>query len=282
MTPLKKILKSIESFTPIPAVAHKIISIINTSNFSMNDIAQIIQHDPALSANLLKTCNSAFFALQTPIESIKDAVSLLGIDQVVELVLLKSGRQILNKKQKGYGIHGESIWNYSVSSALIAKDIADKFSPDNRHLIFTAALLKDIGKIVLDKFIVDSSDKINKLVKKQDYSFLEAEKKIIGADHAEVGGMIAKMWNFSPQMYKIIRHHHLCDKSMRKDKNIAIVYISDCICMMMGTGVGSDALAYRFHDQVLTDLGMGPNDITAIIADFTFNIKKVQDLLCVV
>jgi len=223
-------------------------------------------------------CNSAFFGLKHPAESIKDAVTLLGIDQIIEIVLVNSGAKVLCGENRGYGLHEGAMWKYSVSSALIAKQIAQKLGMENQNTIFTAALLKDIGKIVLDRFIQDSFEKITALVVDDNLSFLEAEKRIIGVDHTELGGMIAKMWKFSPKMVRIIRNHHLADISMVKEKEIAIVYLADCICMMIGIGVGSDGLAYKFNDQAMAELGMEPDDISKIIAQFAVNMEKVENL----
>lgn len=278
MSAIKTLIKEIKNLQPLPAVANKIMSEMNKPTWSMHDIARIIQYDPALTASILKTCNSAYFALKRPVESINDAVSILGTDQIVELILLKASTAALDKDHKGYGLYKGAMWKYSVSSALIAQKIAKKISPDNQYTVFTAALLKDIGKTVLDHFVANSSEKINTLVSSKGYSFLEAEKKIIGTNHAEIGALIAKMWNFSPRLINIIRHHHLTDESMRKEKDIAIVYLSDCICMMMGIGVGVDGLAYRFHDKVIRNLHIGPNDISKIIADFSFSIKEVEEM----
>jgi len=248
----------------------------------MAQIANIIQYDPAVTASVLKSCNSAFFGLKTPAESIKDAVSILGIDQIVEIILMKSGAKVLSKEQKGYGLREGAMWKYSVSSALIAKQIAQKLSLKNKNTIFTAALLKDIGKTALDRFVLASYDKISASVVEENLSFREAEKKIIGVDHTEIGGMIAKMWKFSPRMVKIIQHHHLTDSSMITDKEIAVVYLADCICMMIGIGVGSDGLAYRFNNQVMEELGMESDDISKIIAGFALNMQEVEDMLNVV
>ena len=83
-------------------------------------------------------------------------------------------------------------------------------------------------------------------------------------------------------MVKIIRNHHLSDLSMAEDKEIAVVYLADCVCMMMGIGVGADGLAYRFNRQVMEELGMTSEDISQIIARFVLNMKEVEDLLNVV
>jgi putative nucleotidyltransferase with HDIG domain len=179
-----------------------------------------------MTASVLKTCNSAYFGLKNPAESIKDAVNMLGTDQVIELVLLKSGAKALSGNQKGYGLESGDMWRYSVSSAVIAKQLAATFSLKNKNTIFTSALIKDIGKIVLEGHVSDSTIKIRDLVQNKGFSFREAEKKVLGIDHAELGAMIAKMWKFSPRMIKIIKNHHLADEKMIKDKEVATVYLT--------------------------------------------------------
>jgi len=279
LTRLQDMIKEIRNLVPVPAVVNQLMAAVDDPDCSMAHISEIIQYDPAVTANIIKTCNSAYFGLANPVESIKDAVALLGTDQIVELVLLKGTRQAFSSDQKGYGLHEGEMWKYSVSSALIAKSISIRLKLDHKNTIFTAALLKDIGKIVLDRYVTHSLEKITCLVHEKGYSFREAEKEVIGIDHAELGAMIAKIWKFSPTMVKIIRHHHLSDENMRKDKDVAIVYLADCICMMMGIGVGSDGLAYRFHDDVIRNLNISAEDLSHIIADFSFNMQKVEELL---
>ncbi len=282
MTTLQELMKEIKNLKPIPAVANQLLAVVDNPDSSMEDIANVIQYDPAITASVLKTCNSAFFGLKNPAESIKDAVNLLGTDQVIELVLLKSGAKALSGKQKGYGLEHGDMWRYSVSSAVIAKQVAAKFSLKNKNTIFTAALVKDIGKTILENHVSDASKTIKDLVENKEFSFREAEKKILGIDHAELGALIAKMWKFSPRMIKIIHNHHLPDKKMIKDKEVAIVYLADCICMMMGQGVGSDGLSYRFKAQAMKELGLSADDVAMIIAEFGINMKEVEELLHIV
>lgn len=272
-------MKEIKDLKPIPAVANQLLAVVDNKDSSMQDIANVIQYDPVITASILKTCNSAYFGLKHPAESIKDAVNMLGTDQVIELALIKSGAQALSGSQEGYGLAEGDMWRYSVSSAVVAKQVAVKLSLKNKNTIFTSALLKDIGKIILEKYVLEKSHKIKRLVETQNFSFLEAEKKVLGIDHAELGAMIAKMWKFSSRMIKIIRHHHLSDENMIRDKEIAAVYLSDCICMMMGNGVGSDGLSYRFKNQVMKDLDISAAAVLMIIAEFGINMQEIEELL---
>lgn len=279
MSAIKELVKEIKNLKPVPAIVNQITTAVDDPNCSAEDIAKIIKFDPAVTANLLKACNSAYFGLSNPVDSIKDAVSILGMDQIIQLVLVKSGAKALSKEQKGYGLHEGVMWKHAVSSALIAKEICKKTKLGNKNIIFTATLLKDIGKTVLDRYVSDSFEKIISLVQTKRYSFREAEKKVIGIDHGELGAMIATQWKFSPKMINIIRHHHLDDKSQQKNTDIAIVYLADCICMMMGVGIGEDGLAYRFHGDVIHNLNISHTDIAMIIADFTQEMQKVEELI---
>jgi putative nucleotidyltransferase with HDIG domain len=282
MSSLQYLLAEIQNLKPIPAVAHQLLEIVGNPDSSMKDIAAVIQYDPVMTANILRTCNSAYFGLKHPAESVKDAVNLLGTDQVIELVLLKSGAASFSGSQEGYGLEEGEMWRYSVSSAVIAKQIAVKLGLANKNTIFTASLVKDIGKIILEKYVAKSGHKILALVEKENLSFREAEKKVLGIDHAELGAMIAKTWKFSPKMVKIIRHHHLADDTMIKDKEVAVVYLADCISMMIGVGVGSDGLAYRFRDETIRKLGLTADDVSLIIAEFAGNMQEIENLLKIV
>lgn len=279
MTNLQIVIKEIKNLKPIPAVVTSLLEIIDDPNASMNEITKIIQYDPAITADLLRTANSAYFGLKRPAETIQEAAMMLGTDHVVDLVMLKVSAQVAKGTQKGYDLHEGALWKYSVSSALIAKQVAVQLDLPNKNSIFTAALLKDIGKTVLDKFIRDAFEKISNLVMNENFSFMEAEKQIIGVDHAELGAMIAKMWKFSPRMVGIIRNHHLSSETMVRDKDLAVVYLSDCICMMMGMGVGADGLAYRFHPQAMDHIGISAEDTLKIIADFACRMDEVEMLL---
>lgn len=279
MTAIQELIKEIKSLKPIPQITNQIMEIVENPKSSLSDVADIILFDPMITANLLRTCNSAYFGLPRRIESVHEAVSFLGLEQIVDLVLLKSGAENLRIKQAGYGLNEGDLWRYSVSSALIAREIATRKRVENKQLIFTAALLKDIGKVILDRFVAGAFQKIQDLVQQEGYSFMEAEKKVIGVDHAELGGFVATNWNFSEKMVYIIRNHHLANEAARQDLGCSIVYLSDILCMMMGIGVGSDGLAYRFHDEVVKSLGFTEKELLEIIAGFGENMSKVEALI---
>ena len=279
MIDLKRIIKEIEKLEPIPQVAYKVMRVVQDTKSSMSQLSDVILHDPSLTANLLKVCNSAFFGLPNKIDSVRQAVVYLGTGQVVELVLMIGGAANLKKGQSGYDLKEGELWRYSVTSALIARELAEKRGVTDTHLLFTGALIKDIGKVVLNQYVADSSERINTLVLEHGLSFREAEKEVIGIDHAELGGLVAERWNFSTDLVDIITNHHLPKESSSRYFETCIVFLADTICMMMGIGVGADGLAYRFHPGVVELLNFSERDIQEIMIGFGEKIEQVERLV---
>lgn len=279
MLDITSIMKKIDSLKPIPQVAHKIMSIVEDPESSLPDLSKVIGFDSAVTANLLKVANSAYFGRPGKFDSIHQAIVYLGMDHVVDLVLLSSGADNLKPERTGYDLREGDLWKYSVLSALIARELAENKGIGKTHLIFTAALLKDIGKVILDQYVGDVFEEINSMVEGRNLTFREAEKRVIGIDHAELGGMVAESWNFSPKMVEIIRNHHQPQKSSISEIESSIVYLADTICMMMGVGGGLDGLAYRFHKEVVNLLEFTERDLQEIMAMFGEKLEHVESLV---
>jgi len=280
MTNLNDIIERIDLLAPIPAIASQIMTKSQDPGSSLSEIAELIANDPALTANLLKICNSAYFGLPRKVESVKDAVTYVGLDQIVELVLVNGLANNFSKGLEGYGLGEGELWHHAVTSAYVAKSLAQRYGvSQNKHLIYTAALLKDIGKLILGRFVAFSSEKINILVHSQGYSFNDAEKNVIGMNHEELGAMVAEKWSFSEKLIYIMRHHHLTDESARQDLETTLIYLADIICMMMGICTGTDGLSYRFYSDVLKRINVSEKDLQGIIAETSENQQKIEQLL---
>jgi putative nucleotidyltransferase with HDIG domain len=255
MTNIEDIISAIDTLKPIPPVATQIMALAEDENSSMSDIADLIVYDPSITASLLKICNSAYFGLSRKVESVRDAITLLGLDQIVELVLLNSTAENFKDEPDGYGLGEGELWHHAVLSAHVAKMLAENLGFANKkHLIFTAALLKDIGKIIMGRLV-------------------------IGMNHEELGALVGKKWRFGKKLIYIIRNHHMSEEACRDDVEIALVYLADIVCMMMGFGTGGDGLAYRFYSDVLNRMNLSEQDLQKLIYDTGERRQKIQKLL---
>ncbi len=279
MKSIDKIISEIESLKPIPQVAHKVLAIMDDPNSSMAQLAEVIVHDQALTANVLRICNSPFYGLVRKVDSVHQAITYLGMKNIADMVMTKLGSELLKAEHEGYDLKDGELWKHAVSSALIARQLCEIKKIPNTHLVYTGALLKDIGKVILHKYVGDAFDQIDTLVKEEAITFREAEKRVLGIDHAELGGIVAERWGFSDKMVHIIKNHHLNGEWSPDDVETAVVYLADIICMMMGLGVGADGLAYRFHDQVIEALAFSDKDLQEIMAGFAQRLGEVEELI---
>ncbi|MDH3885422.1 MAG: HDOD domain-containing protein, partial [Desulfobacterales bacterium] len=222
----------------------------------------------------------AYFGLSRKVESVRDAITLLGLDQIVELILLNGTAENFRDEPNGYGLGEGELWHHAVLSAHVAKVLAENHGLANKkHLIFTAALVKDIGKIIMGRFVAFSYEKINILVNSKGYSFNEAEKEVIGMNHEELGALVGEKWRFGKKLIYIIRNHHMSAEACRDDVETAMVYLADIVCMMMGFGTGLDGLAYRFYSDVLNRMNLTDQDLQKTIYDTGERRQKIQKLL---
>ena len=280
MTPVDDIIGGIDTLRPIPPLAIRIMALAEDENSSMVDIADLIVHDPSITASILKICNAARFGLSRQVNSIRDAIVFLGLDEIIELVLLNATAENFKDEPEGYGLGEGELWHHAVLSAHTAKILAENHGfATQKHLIFTAALLKDIGKIIMGRFVAFSYEKINILVHSKGYSFCEAEKEVIGINHEELGARIGQKWRFGDQLIYMMRHHHMTDENARGNPQTALVYLADIICMMIGYGTGADGLAYRFYSDILDRMKLREKDLQSAILNTGYRRQKIDKIL---
>ncbi len=206
---LEKIIKTIDKLPAFPEVARRILEIAKDPDADANDMVKTIQYDQAVTTNCLRLCNSSYFGLREKVWSVNHAIVLLGTDSLIKIVLADCSRMsIYARAQEGYGMHPGELWRHSVGCALLSQMLLKKAGQKESHELFTAALLHDIGKLVIDSFIADDFEAIFSLMHEEGFGFVEAEKEFFGIDHAELGGMIAQNWNFPQSLIDAINNHH--------------------------------------------------------------------------
>jgi putative nucleotidyltransferase with HDIG domain len=275
----KQIVSAIRDLEPIPEVALQIMEMSRDPDVAIQDVATLASHDTAITANTLRVVNSAYYGLKRKIDSVKEAVILLGIDTIVQLVFMQAASVNLKREMLGYNLMEGDLWKHSAASAILANQIAENVGYDEINLIFTAALLKDMGKVVLNQHVAAAIEDIDNLVHKLGYDYLEAEKEVLGLDHAELGSLIAKQWHFSPQMIRIICDHHLTGGRGIEHDDTCIVHLADAVCSMMGIGTGSDGMAYGFADEVLQRFNYAENGLDQIIMEYGQKREEIDALI---
>ncbi len=241
------VLAAIKEVPLISTAASRLLEIGSDPDHGLDEVVKIVKHDASLTTQVLRVVNSAAYSRGATIQSIDRAVSLLGEDIVVGIVMSEAASGLFDKKLDGYAAAEGSLWLHDLKSAIAAKMVA-KYSGGkvNGELAFTCGLLHDLGKAVLSDFLKNTPEKIQQaLVQGKVSDYAAAERLILGLDHAEVGYELSLAWNLPEPLPQVIRYHHHPDKA---DEDIrALIYtvhLGDIVAMMSGAGTGADTLQY--------------------------------------
>ncbi len=279
MTDIALVLKSIDKLPAFPLTVHKVNQLMRDPDYPSSSLVDILKLDQAVTANLLKMSNSAYFGSRRRISTLNEAVMFLGQENILRAVNA-AGVATLFKTADGYGVTSSDLWKHSVGAALMSQIISRKVFQREDPVLFTAVLMHDIGKIILGQYVNKSYLRISALVKLQGYSFLKAEEQVIGINHAELGGRIAKKWNFPEPICNVIAYHHHPDMMEGKGQAAPwIAHLSDQICLMLGIGGGSDGLAYRGLREVISMFNLKQKDIEQFMMLLSQELERAEEIL---
>ncbi|HEU20383.1 MAG TPA: HDOD domain-containing protein [Deltaproteobacteria bacterium] len=279
MMNVDKILKKIDKIPAFPATVRKVWDIMKNPDYSMADLVTVIEYDQAITANILKMCNSAYFGVQRKVSNVRDAVVYLGQSNITRIVTA-AGVTRFYRDVEGYRLTAKMLWEHSVAVALMSKILADRVYSREDPMLFTAGLVHDMGKIILGEFVFDSMQEIMNLVANHRYSFLEAEEEIIGINHAEIGGRVASNWNFPKEIIDSITYHHRPDLMKEEDStNAWILYLADQACMMMGITGGMDELSYRGLGLIMSKFAIGHREFEENIVSLFEDLTNARELI---
>ena len=281
MLSLAQLIKESERIEPVPQVVHQLMDLAKDPEVPISEITELILYEPVITANLLKVANSAAFGFKKKVDSVHDAVVMLGLKRVVELVLLASVTTTLRAHQSGYGLSKGELWKQSVSCALIASAVADTFDASIKHIVFTAALLKDIGVIVMDRHMRSATVEIKQAMEVANLDLVAAERKVFGIDHAFLGGQIARNWHFSDTLATTIQSHHLTDVSDPIETATAMVYLADSMCSLTGINAAMFCGQYTHYDRILMQLRLTETAVNQIMSNFYSQKDSIYGLLAI-
>ena len=281
MPMIESIIEEIDHIKPVSDIAGKVMALLDDPGCGMSDLSQIICHDPALTTNVLKLANSAYFGLPGKIYDAKQAVVYLGMTQVVDLVLLVTCSESFNGAHGGYGLNTGELWKSAVSGAILANDLAEIKGLKQTSLFFTGALLRDIGKVILNQHVKSAIEPIMNRVKTQHMTFTEAERQVLGFNHSQVGAMVAKNWHFPIPLQCIIRYYHTPLEAKGCFLEASIVHMADAMCRKMEISLGVDDPSFSEDDRVARSLGLKISQIQGVIDGFDRKMDRINALFAI-
>ncbi len=270
ITELQSVIAKLKDLPSLPQVVTKIIELADNPNATATELHRVISMDQALSSKILKLVNSAFYGFPKKIENLNQAVVILGFKTIRSLALSISIIDMFSVKRVKEELDYPELWKHSIGVATVSKFFAKKFFPQIAEEAFTAGLLHDIGILILNQYFKDNFSKAYSSMLEDKIPLYEAEKRILGYSHAEVGKLVAEKWNFPNTLVKAIALHHEPIKDDEHFNIVGTVHTANIAIKLLRYGkVGDEQFIRLLH------LNEDVKKLLRLSPDFPQDIKEV-------
>lgn len=236
------ILDKVKTLPTIPAVIHQLVRLMHDSDVDVARLVEVISYDLAISSRLLKVANSAYYGCMRKVATVRHAITVLGLREVKSLALGIAVFEATQGMGSRSNIERKDLWLHSIGAAMAARMLSRTTRRADPETAFTACLLHDIGKLILDAFFNKEYRQVIEATPPGGEMFA-AEERILGFAHSEVGGWLCEFWKLPPELFSPIMHHHHLERVEGAFENLAaVVQCADFICKCSGIGYGGHRL----------------------------------------
>jgi len=271
----EKILKSLKDLPPMPQVLMKAREVMANPNSGFEELAKVLETDQAIAARVLRMANSPYYGLSGKVTSIQHASVVLGYKTLGELVNMAGSSSVVGKALDGYELEAGALWLHSMGVAFGSRIIANKKRPELANDAFSAGLIHDAGKLILNPHVLEKKEQFEAVMGSGDKTFLDAEKWILGFDHGEIASEACKKWNIPGALAVPIQYHHHPEQS-GGDVLSYILHIADSVALMSGIGTGIDGMLYRMDDKAMQVLSLSPDELGAVIEEMVEAVENIH------
>jgi HD-like signal output (HDOD) protein len=245
---VQKVVNRLKDIPTLPSVIHKIIEIVDSPNTSASDLNKAISMDQALSAKVLKLVNSAFYGFPKKIETLTQAIVILGFNTVRSLALSISMVDFLTGRPGKHQLNYSEFWKHSIGVSIMARAIAKKAFPPLAEESFVAGLLHDIGVLIFDQFLPNEYGSAIALMHEEKIPLYQAEQKALQITHCDVGRMLAVKWNLPDTLLHAIAYHHNPSPSRDHFAITAVIHAANVGAKLLKLGgTGDEDYIRTFH-----------------------------------
>jgi len=221
----------------MPTVAGRVVQLVSDPNTTAVQLNKTIMSDQALSARILKLANSSFYGCVRSINTVTQAIVIIGFGSIKNIVLAASTKEVYKK----FGLTEKMLHEHSLGVATASHVIAREIGFNKSEEAFMIGLLHDIGKVILNNGYPDKFMETMQEVYNEGKTAAEVEAKIFGFNHADVGALVLKKWNFSSEMVTAVANHHALHNVEKDDLYLyhltSIVSLADAFCHKIGIGL---------------------------------------------
>ncbi|MCL4848526.1 MAG: HDOD domain-containing protein [Acidobacteria bacterium] len=269
------LLQGIDRLDPLPITVQRLLKVLEDEEVGPAQIAEFVQYDPAVASTVLRLANSAAYGGWTQITTLRDAVVRLGVTKILDIALGDHLRR-LKVAAPLYDLAEDDLWLHSAAASLAVKalqrEVPKAGVPESASI---AALVHDIGKLVMVRYLKADVSSILKRRDERGISFVEAERDLFDTDHAEVGGEMARRWGFPDDIQVAIERHHQVPV-VEPSPTLDAVMVANLAAKAIGTGLGAEGMDIRVDDKTHRRLGLDFAGFSRVCIQTMVWLKEVK------
>jgi putative nucleotidyltransferase with HDIG domain len=274
--PIEQFIQEASALPPIPQTAQKALAIIRDPGTNAADLAEILASDQVLAARVLRWANSAYYGMENRIVSVRQAIVILGMNVIQQLIMASSISDQMDQALPGYGLKRGELWHHALGTAVGAQLISKQYHLKIDQEAYYAGLLCDIGKLIFEKHLREIQWDGSEWERR---SFLEMERAFFGIDHARLGAELARHWQLPEELVTAIAFHHEPQQASRYKELVAAVHVADISMKVLGIGMGIDGLCYPLEYEALVKLNMSWDELIVLSGQVKEHLARAKDLI---
>ena len=271
---LRELIRQTTELPSMPEIAFEAIRVADQAESSASTVAATLAKDPSLSARMLRLANSSFYGMSRQVTSISDAVIVLGMRTVKSLALVAASFPWLHKALNGKGISPQLLWNHSLTTAHLVRNMATHKGFADVEMPFCIGLLHDIGTVVIAVWKEESYADLLKHLQIEETTFDGIERETFGYDHAMVGAELAEVWNLPAPYASAIRWHHQPSTPETPDPIADLIHIADILVRERGITEGLFGAIYQRDEATFARVGIPEEDLQQLLEE---SINQAQE-----
>lgn len=265
----RKAINQTKNLPTLPGIVTKLARMADDPNTTTEQMGKLISMDHILAAKLLRLVNSAFYGFPQKISSLSSAIILLGFNVIKSLIISASIFDIMEAQDV-------ELWEHSLGCAVVSNVLARRLGIKDPEEISTAGLIHDLGKVAIKIELPAEYQQITKLVQERQIPFRDAEREILGFDHAEAGGWLARNWNLPNKLVEPVCLHHTPEASKKESLATAIIHFSDIVIRGLGHGHGPDIWVPPLEQKAWNCLKLPPESLGEVLDEIDEKLWDVK------
>ena len=262
---IERIVSSLDRIPTLPVIYSKLGKLLQSPDATIAAVSNIISEDQVIAAKVLKFVNSAFYGFPQRVGSLQRAIVILGFNTIKNLVFATSVFDMFRGMDTGNAFDKKNFWKHCIGCAVASRVLAEAADLRNPDEVFTGGLLHDIGKLVTAVHYPERYSTVVRDVQAAGSPMVEAERKVFGYDHCQVGSALAVHWRFPPETAQMIGAHHPADGAVPSRKDIAAVHIGNILCMALGLGSGGERRLATVNPRAWELLGLSLSSLELVM-----------------